>query len=55
MVWIISATNFYNLENTIVTKIQLVFVSTLEKGYLLLQYEGVMPMRLSLVAWRTNT
>jgi hypothetical protein len=29
-------------------------VSTLEKGYMLLQYEGVMSMRLSLVAWRTN-
>jgi hypothetical protein len=30
-------------------------VSTLEKGYPLLQYEGAMSMRLSLVAWRTNT
>lgn len=25
------------------------------KGYPLLQYEGVMSMRLSLAAWRTNT
>jgi hypothetical protein len=28
-------------------------VSTLEKGYPLLQYEGALSMRLSLVAWRT--
>jgi hypothetical protein len=30
-------------------------VSTLEKGYSLLQYVGAMSIRLSLVAWRTNT
>jgi hypothetical protein len=29
-------------------------VSTLEMGYLLLQYEGVVSMQLSLVAWRTT-
>jgi hypothetical protein len=29
-------------------------VSTLEMGYPLLQYEGVVPKRLSLVAWRTT-
>jgi hypothetical protein len=28
-------------------------VSTLEQGYLLLQYEGALSMRLSLVAWQT--
>jgi hypothetical protein len=30
-------------------------IDTLEKGYPLLQYEGAMSMRLSLVVWRTNT
>jgi hypothetical protein len=45
--------NQYTIHN-IQYKIMFITVSTLEMGYPLLQYEGAVSMRLSLVAWRTT-